>query len=58
MFGPYAIFHLLFQETITVRYALPLLPAVAFLAARGFALAGRFTSVVATLVIGPPVAGV
>jgi hypothetical protein len=37
----------LFQETITVRYALPLLPAIAWLAARGFALAGRFTSVVA-----------
>ena len=32
-FGPYAIFHLLFQETLTVRYALPLVPAVALLAA-------------------------
>ena len=32
-FGPYAIFHLLFQETLTVRYALPLVPAVAMLAA-------------------------
>ena len=29
---PYAVFHLLFQETITVRYALPLLIPVAFLA--------------------------
>ena len=28
-FGPYAIFHLLFQETLTVRYALPLVPPVA-----------------------------
>ena len=32
-FGPYAIFHLLFQETLTVRYALPLVPAVTLLAA-------------------------
>ena len=32
-FGPYAVFHLLFQETHTVRYALPLLPLVGFLAA-------------------------
>ena len=28
---PYAVFHLLFQETITVRYALPLVIPVAFL---------------------------
>ena len=41
-FGPYAAFHLLFQETITVRYALPMLPLVAWLAARGFSAAGRF----------------
>jgi hypothetical protein len=31
-FGPYAIFHLLFQETVTTRYALPLLPAVVYFA--------------------------
>ena len=31
-FGPYAIFHLLFHETETVRYALPLLPPVVYLA--------------------------
>lgn len=31
-FGPYALFHLLFQETATTRYALPLLPAVAYAA--------------------------
>ena len=30
-FGPYAIFHLLFQETIHVRYAMPTLPAMAWL---------------------------
>jgi hypothetical protein len=34
-FAPYAVFHLLFQETPHVRYALPLLPPVAWLAARG-----------------------
>ena len=32
VFGPYAIFHLLFQETETTRYALPLLPVVAYAA--------------------------
>jgi hypothetical protein len=30
--GPYLVFHLLFQDTTFVRYALPLIPAVAFLA--------------------------
>ena len=32
-FLPYAIFHLVFQETHTIRYALPLVPLVAFVAA-------------------------
>lgn len=32
-FVPYAIFHLLFHETQTVRYALPLVPVVAYAAA-------------------------
>ena len=32
-FGPYAVFHLLFQEPLTTRYALPLMPLVAYLAA-------------------------
>jgi len=31
-YAPYAVFHLLFQETVTVRYALPLVVPVAFLA--------------------------
>lgn len=35
---PYVIFHLLFQDTSFVRYALPLVPVVAFLAVRGVAL--------------------
>jgi hypothetical protein len=34
-FVPYAVFHLLFQETVTTRYALPLVPAVAYLSTRG-----------------------
>jgi hypothetical protein len=32
LFGPYAVFHLLFQETETTRYALPLLPVMAYAA--------------------------
>lgn len=32
-FVPYAVFHLLFQETVTVRYALPLVAPVAYLVA-------------------------
>lgn len=41
-FGPYALFHLVFQETATTRYALPLVVPVAFLAAIGMtALPGR-----------------
>jgi hypothetical protein len=32
---PYTVFHLLFHETVTVRYALPLIPAVAWLVVRG-----------------------
>ncbi len=40
-FVPYAVFHLLFQETRHVRYALPLVPAVAWLAASGVGAARR-----------------
>jgi len=29
-FAPYAVFHLLFQETVTIRYAMPLLPVMAY----------------------------
>jgi hypothetical protein len=39
MFGPYAIFDMLFQETVTTRYALPLIVPVAFLAASGLSAA-------------------
>jgi hypothetical protein len=45
-FAPYAIFHLLFQETPHVRYALPLMPAVAWLAARGLVAARAAAPVV------------
>jgi hypothetical protein len=37
-FGPYAVFHLLFHETVTTRYALPLVIPAALLLA--YALAG------------------
>ena len=33
-FGPYAVFHLLFQETTTLRYALPLVIPMAYLVVR------------------------
>jgi Protein O-mannosyl-transferase TMEM260-like len=36
--GPYVAFHLLFQDTSFIRYALPLVPVVAFLAVRGVSL--------------------
>ena len=48
-FVPYAVFHLLFHETITVRYALPLVVPVAFLAMFGAAGAGRLGLAVTAL---------
>jgi hypothetical protein len=39
MSAPYLLFHLAFQDTSFVRYALPIVPAVVFLAMRGAALA-------------------
>lgn len=39
MTAPYLVFHLAFQDTSFVRYALPLVPPVAFLAMRGAAVA-------------------
>jgi Protein O-mannosyl-transferase TMEM260-like len=38
---PYAGFHLLFHDTTFVRYALPLVPAIAFLAVHGVDLVAR-----------------
>src|SRR4029450_2634339 len=59
-FAPYVVFHLLFQETVFVRYALPTLPLVPWLAVRGVAVPGRAAPSLATavfaiaLVIGVP----
>ena len=48
---PYLIFHLVFQDTSFVRYALPIIPAVAFLAVRGVMLASaRAVPTVAAIV--------
>ncbi|HEV8395490.1 MAG TPA: hypothetical protein VGQ37_14525 [Vicinamibacterales bacterium] len=40
-FLPYAMFHLLLQETATIRYALPLVPPIVWLAMMALQLAGR-----------------
>lgn len=50
-FAPYAMFHLLFQETVMVRYALPTVPMVAWLAASGAALLGRVGSLGAGAIV-------
>ncbi len=39
--APYAIFHLVWQENVTTRYALPIVPAIALLAAVGLGALGR-----------------
>jgi hypothetical protein len=44
-FAPYAAFHVVFQETATVRYALPVVPAVAWFAAVGLGAIGRLAPV-------------
>ena len=52
-YGPYAVFHLLFHETITVRYALPLIVPVAFLVVYAAASLGRVAlSVTALSIVG------
>ena len=49
--GPYVVFHLLFQDTSFIRYALPLVPVVSFLAVRGVSLVSmKAVPVVAALV--------
>jgi hypothetical protein len=53
--APYCLFHLGFQETVTTRYALPLVPPVAYLAVRGLLwmlgpVAGRAALVVVACV--------
>ena len=49
-FVPYAIFHLIVQETLS-RYALPLVPAVAYLAVRGLSAAGTTFATVASAAV-------
>jgi hypothetical protein len=49
-FLPYAVFHLLFHETATMRYALPLIVPVAFLAATAAEAAGRRTLAVVSAI--------
>ncbi|HET9010582.1 MAG TPA: glycosyltransferase family 39 protein, partial [Gemmatimonadaceae bacterium] len=39
-FGPYAVFHLLFHEVVTTRYALPLVVPAAFFVVQALDLAG------------------
>jgi Protein of unknown function (DUF2723) len=43
-FGPYGVFHLLFHETATMRYALPIVLPAAFLVAYAAAGLGRITT--------------
>jgi hypothetical protein len=43
LYGPYLLFHLIFQETGDARYALPIIPALAYLVVRGVdVVTGRF----------------
>jgi hypothetical protein len=48
-FAPYLAFHIFFQESAHTRYALPLVPAVAYCAVRGLWLLGRMPAVVTTV---------
>jgi hypothetical protein len=50
-FVPYAAFHLTLQETFTTRYALPLVPVMAYLAVRGLAAAGTLAATAGTVVV-------
>jgi hypothetical protein len=61
MFGPYALFHVMFHETVTVRYALPLVLPLAYLVsvplseARPIAVAATGTALVASMLwLGVP----
>ena len=60
-FGPYLAFHMLFQEAVTTRYALPLVVPIAYLAVCGVEfLTARFASsfVPTAIVTGLAAAGV
>ncbi|HKY20997.1 MAG TPA: DUF2723 domain-containing protein [Vicinamibacterales bacterium] len=52
--GPYLIVHLLVQETVTTRYALPLIPVMAYLVVKGVELFGGspLRQAYATVIVG------
>jgi hypothetical protein len=50
-FGPYFLFDILFQETITTRYALPLVIPASYLAVRGLSLATERPAIVLPLAL-------
>ena len=50
-FAPYAAFHLLFHETATIRYALPLVLPIAWLAATAIDMAGRRAGIAITAIL-------
>lgn len=50
-FWPYLVFHLMFQETVTIRYALPMVVPVAGLAVVGLAWLGLRAAAVGTTLI-------
>jgi hypothetical protein len=51
IFAPYAVLHLTFQDTAHLRYALPLVPVVAVLAASGLAVLGERVGAVAAALL-------
>ena len=50
-FGPYMVFDVLFQESITTRYALPVVLPVAYLAVRGASMLPRTSAVISMLAV-------
>jgi hypothetical protein len=53
--GPYLVVHLLVQETVTTRYALPLIPVMAYLAVKGIEFIGdirKFRPVYVSAIVG------
>jgi hypothetical protein len=51
-FAPYALFHLVLQETVTIRYALPLVLPVVWLAVCAMALARRLGLLLWAVAVG------
>jgi hypothetical protein len=51
-FGPYTVFHLLFQETLTVRYALPTIVPVVWCAVVGLRAIPRVSTLAAAALVG------